>query len=87
MTWMEPCLRRSRTAAGDLVVSPDVPLLDGYLEFRSVRARPNTVLAAAYDLKIFFGLVGKPPHEVTSADVLGFARPSIPAAGRAGCNR
>ena len=37
MTWMEPCLQRSRTAAGDLVVSLGVPLLDGYLEFLSVR--------------------------------------------------
>jgi site-specific recombinase XerD len=46
--------------------------LDEFLEFLAVRARPNTVLAAAYDLKVFFCLVGKPPVEVTSADVLGF---------------
>src|SRR5262245_56963021 len=72
MTWKEPCLLRYRTAAGDLAVRLGVLLLDGYLDFLSVRARPNTVLAAAYDLKVFFCLVGKPPEEVTSADVLGF---------------
>lgn len=49
-----------------------LPLLDGYLEFLAVRSRPNTVLAVAYDLKVFFAAVGKAPGEVTSADVLGF---------------
>ena len=34
--------------------------------------RPNTVLATAYDLKVFFAVVGKAPGEVTSADVLEF---------------
>jgi site-specific recombinase XerD len=48
------------------------PLLDGYLEFVAARCRPNTVLAVAFDLKVFFRVVGKPPAEVTSADVLGF---------------
>lgn len=32
----------------------------------------RTATAAAYDLQLFFTLMGKPPHEVTSADVLGF---------------
>jgi site-specific recombinase XerD len=72
MEWKQPCLLRQQTAAGDLAVRLGVPVLDGYLEFLSVRARPNTVLAAAYDLKVFFCLVGKPPHEVTPADVFGF---------------
>jgi hypothetical protein len=49
-----------------------VPPLDRYLDFLAVRSRPNTVLAVAYDLKVFFAVVGKPPREVTSADVLGF---------------
>ena len=35
------------------------------------RCRPNTVLAIAYDLKVFFAVVGKAPAEVTAADVLG----------------
>jgi integrase/recombinase XerD len=34
--------------------------------------RPNTVLAVAFDLKVFFGVVGKPPSEITSSDVLAF---------------
>jgi site-specific recombinase XerD len=49
-----------------------MPLVDEYLEFLEGRCRPNTVLAAAYDLKVFFTVVAKPPDEVTSADVLGF---------------
>jgi len=36
------------------------PLLDAYLEFLAARVRPNSVLAAWYDLKVFFGVVGKP---------------------------
>ena len=43
-----------------------------YLEFLAGRCRPNTVLAAAYDLKVFFTVVGKPPGEVRPADVLAF---------------
>ncbi|MEN3615424.1 tyrosine-type recombinase/integrase [Plantactinospora sp. ZYX-F-223] len=47
-------------------------MLDAYLEFLAVRSRPNTVAAVAYDLKVFFTVVGKPPAEVVAADVLGF---------------
>jgi site-specific recombinase XerD len=47
-------------------------LLDDYLRFVAARARPNTVSAQAYDLKVFFTVVGKEPAEVTAADVLGF---------------
>jgi site-specific recombinase XerD len=36
------------------------------------RCAANTVLAKAFDLKVFFGFVSKPPGEVTAADVLGF---------------
>jgi integrase len=70
--WVDLVLWRSRTAAGDLVVRFGVPLLDAYLEFLSVRSRPNTVSAVAYDLKVFFTVVGKPPVEVVAADVLAF---------------
>ena len=72
MPWLDPCLTRSRNTSGDLVVRLGVPQLDRYLEFLTVRSRPNTVLAVAYDLRVFFTVVSKPPHEVTSADVLGF---------------
>ncbi len=49
-----------------------LPLVDDYLEFLQGRCRPNTVLAAAYDLKVFFGVVDKAPAEIVPADVLGF---------------
>jgi integrase/recombinase XerD len=49
-----------------------VRLLDEYLEFLAGRCRPNTVLAAAYDLKVFIAVVGKPPRRVRAADVLAF---------------
>jgi integrase/recombinase XerD len=38
----------------------------------AARARPNTVLATAFDLKVFFTQVAKVPQEVTDADVLSF---------------
>jgi integrase/recombinase XerD len=47
-------------------------LLDEYLRFVAARARPNTVSAQAFDLKVFFTVVAKEPAEVTTADVLGF---------------
>jgi site-specific recombinase XerD len=76
---MEACMpaavirvTRSRDAAGDVVVRLGVRLLDEYLEFLGGRCRPNTVLAVAYDLKVFFATVGKPPRRVRPADVLAF---------------
>ena len=47
-------------------------LLDRYMEFVESRCRPNTVLATASDLKVFFSVVAKPPVEVVAQDVLGF---------------
>jgi len=69
---VDPCLIRSVDASGRPVLRLGVPLLDAYLDFVAGRCRPNTVLATAYDLKIFFAVVGKDPAEVSSADVLGF---------------
>jgi integrase/recombinase XerD len=66
------CLTRSRNAAGDLVVRLGIRLLDEYLEFLAGRCRPNTVLAAAYDLKVFFTVVAKSPRRVRPADVMAF---------------
>jgi site-specific recombinase XerD len=63
---------QSRGAAGDLVVRLEVPLLDEYLVFLGGRCRPNTVLAVAYDLKVFFTAVKKTPRRVRPADVLAF---------------
>jgi site-specific recombinase XerC len=65
-------LTRSQNAAGECVVRLGVPLLDEYLEFLACRCRPNTVLAVAYDLKVFFTAVAKSPRRVCPADVLAF---------------
>ena len=48
------------------------PVLDRYLVFVAARCRPNTVLAAASDLKAFFAVVAKQPDQVEVADVLAF---------------
>ena len=72
MSLFDPCLIRSRGPSGQVVVRLGVPLVDDYLEFMEGRCRPNTVLAAAYDLRVFFRVVAKPPAEVVPADVLGF---------------
>jgi len=66
------CVARSRDRCGELVVRVGVPLADVYLEFLGGRCRPNTVLAAAYDLKVFFTVVARPPDQVRPADVLAF---------------
>src|SRR6516164_2873172 len=63
---------RSSSCCGELAVGVGVPLADAYLEFLGGRCRPNTVLAAAYDLKVFFSVVAVPPDQVRAADVLGF---------------
>ena len=46
--------------------------MDRYLEFVEARARHNTLLAAASDLRAFFSIVEKAPSEVVPADVFGF---------------
>jgi site-specific recombinase XerD len=44
------------------------------LELVQARWRHNTLLANAFDLKVFFSSVRKEPLEVTTGDVLGFLR-------------
>jgi len=57
-------------------------LLDDYLRFVAARCRPNSVLAAGYDLKIFFTLVSKEPVQVTMTDIFDFiAVQRLPAHG------
>jgi site-specific recombinase XerD len=48
------------------------PVLDDYLRFVKARVRPNSLLAVAFDLKVFFEVVGRDPVEVTTRDVLMF---------------
>ena len=71
MTW-SPCLVRAADRGSRPVLRLGHPQLDRYLEFVSARARPNTTLAAGYDLKVFFSVIGKDPAEITTADVLEF---------------
>ena len=64
MSALDTCLTRSRGPSGEPVLRLGAPLLDDYLEFLAGRCRPNTVLAAAYDLRVFFTVVAKAPSEV-----------------------
>ena len=67
--WM-PCLVRptsERIALGN-------PLVDDYLELVRARCRPNTLLAVAFDLKVFFSVVDRGPLEVTTDDVFRFIK-------------
>lgn len=50
------------------------PVVDEYLELVRARARRNTLLAAAYDLRVFFGVVGKDPLDVKTAHVMAFIK-------------
>ena len=69
-----PCFVRTTGAAGGEVIRVSHPLLDAYVELVTARARWNTVLATAFDLKVFFSIVDKDPVEVTTADVLEFIK-------------
>ena len=70
----EPALVRSERDNDDRLITLGHPLLDAYLELVTARARWNTVLATAFDLKVFFSVVGKDPVEVATADVLAFIK-------------
>jgi hypothetical protein len=71
MSW-SPFLIRSVAPDDRLLIRLGHEAVDAYLEFLAARCRPNTVIAAGSDLKIFFTLVPKDPDEATTADVLGF---------------
>jgi integrase/recombinase XerD len=68
----EPCLKRVMEGGELRSIVLGHPLLDDYLEFVAARGAMNTWLATAYDLKVFFEVVGKEPAEVRSADVFAF---------------
>ena len=67
-----PCLVRVREGGELRVITLGHPVLDEYLAFVGARARVNTWLAIASDLKIFFEVVGKEPAAVRTADVFAF---------------
>lgn len=67
-----PCLVRSPGPGDREAIHVGHPLLDAFLEFVGSRARWNTVLATAFDLKVFFSVIDTDPAAVTTADVLAF---------------
>src|SRR6266540_1550373 len=69
-----PCLVRTGGGVGGELIRLGHPLLDAYLELVAARARGNTVLATAIDLKVFFSLIDMDPVDVVTADVLEFIR-------------
>jgi len=69
-----PCLVRAQGGAGGEVIRVGHPLLDAYIELVTARARRNTVLATAFDLKVFFSVIDKDPVDIETADVLAFIK-------------
>jgi integrase/recombinase XerD len=67
-----PCLIRHHRGVELVAITLGHPLLDDYLAFVAARARTNTFLAVASDLKIFFDVVAKEPAQVNAADVFAF---------------
>lgn len=67
-----PCLLRSTRPSGEVSIRVGHELVDEYLRFLSGRARPNTLLAAGYDLKVFFDWSGMEPTAIRTRDVVNF---------------
>jgi site-specific recombinase XerD len=67
-----PWLIRTLTAGGEARYALSDPLVDSYLAFVAGRCRPNTLRAAAHDLKTFFTIIDKAPVEVVAADIFTF---------------
>lgn len=73
MGFIPALVRTSRPGGGELIRLGH-PLLDAYLDLVSARARPNTLLASAFDLKVFFSIIDKEPVDVVATDVLTFIK-------------
>jgi integrase/recombinase XerD len=69
-----PLLVRTARPGGGELIRLGHPLLDAYLDLVSARARPNTLLATAFDLKVFFSIIDKDPGDVVTTDVLTFIK-------------
>jgi site-specific recombinase XerD len=83
MPLVDLCLTAWSGSGGAAGMRLGEPLLDAYLEFVAARCRPNTMLATAFDLKVFFSVVAKGPAEVTPGDVFGFVTAQRAGAGTA----
>ena len=57
-------VERSLAPSGELFVRLGHELLDDSLTFLAGRARPNSILAAAFDVKVFFCVVQKEPAQI-----------------------
>jgi site-specific recombinase XerD len=68
----EPELLGASSKSESRPVTLGHPIIDDYLRFVQARARHNTLLAVAYDLKVFFSFLRKEPADVTPADVFSF---------------
>ncbi len=73
MTW-SPVLQRSFAESHLEAIHLGHPVVDEYLAFAGARLRLNSWLAVAFDLKVFFSVVGKEPAAVTTADVFAFIK-------------
>lgn len=73
MTWT-PTLTQQFASGQPETITLGHPLIDDYLAFVAARARRNTWLATAYDLKVFFSQVPKDPTQVKPADVFDFIK-------------
>jgi len=67
-----PRLDLSRSASGEVSVRVGHELVDEYLHFLAGRARPNSLVAAGSDLRIFFAWSRREPSDVTAKDVIAF---------------
>ena len=73
MSW-SPVLERSFADAHLVAIRLGDPVVDEYLAFAGARLRLNSWLAVAFDLKVFFSVVGKEPPAITTADVFAFIK-------------
>jgi integrase/recombinase XerD len=73
MSW-SPVLERSFADAHLVAIRLGDPVVDEYLAFAGARLRLNSWLAVAFDLKVFFTVVGKAPSAITTADVFAFIK-------------
>ena len=69
---MDLSVRQELPAAGHPVVRIGHEFADDYLIFLGGRARLNTVVATAFDLKVFLSWAQKEPSEVTARDIVNF---------------
>ena len=67
-----PVFQRKRLGDFGVEVSFSHDLLDAYLRFVAARCRPKPVLAAGFDLLVFFTFTRIDPAEVTATEVLAF---------------